>query len=198
MLLQHHQQGSFTTSSLLSSSSSSSPSPSVPISSPSDHHHPLHLPFKHRDSYTDNASDDLDEAFFLQQMTQSLPECNDTQPPLDSLSPSAPEFYHKDTTMTPNTMNNQKPRKRREMQAITKLVETRDNPYLDGHFWRNNGNTIQKKTGNKSVYFKCSNSTKGCPVNKTSTYCQETGEYLIKYRGEHLPECGKVQHIVEV
>ncbi|KAG1054764.1 hypothetical protein G6F43_003230 [Rhizopus delemar] len=90
-----------------------------------------------------------------------------------------------------------KPRRRREMQAISKIVETRENPYNDGFFWKNNGNTIQKKTGNKSIYYKCSNSTKGCPVNKTVT-AKENGEYLIKYRGEHLPDCGKVQRIVDV
>ncbi|KAI8342779.1 hypothetical protein BC941DRAFT_413809 [Chlamydoabsidia padenii] len=84
--------------------------------------------------------------------------------------------------------NSTRPRRRREMQAITKIVETRDYPYLDGHSWRNNGNTVQKKTGNKSVYYKCANSIKGCGVNKTLTW-RGNGEYLIKYRGEHLPEC---------
>jgi hypothetical protein len=54
----------------------------------------------------------------------------------------------------------QRPRRRREMQAITKIVETREYPYVDGFFWKNNGNTIQKKTGNKSVYYKCYNSSK--------------------------------------
>ncbi|KAF7723466.1 hypothetical protein EC973_002020 [Apophysomyces ossiformis] len=91
----------------------------------------------------------------------------------------------------------QRPRRRREMQAITKIVETREYPYMDGYFWKNNGNTVQKKTGNKSVYYKCSNSSKGCPVNKTVTW-KENGEYLIKYRGEHLADCGKVQRIVDM
>ncbi|KAI7880160.1 hypothetical protein K492DRAFT_207709 [Lichtheimia hyalospora FSU 10163] len=89
------------------------------------------------------------------------------------------------------------PRRRREMQAITKIVETREYPYMDGFFWKNNGNTVQKKTGNKSIYYKCSNSSKGCPVNKTVTW-KENGEFLIKYRGEHLPECGKVERIIDV
>ncbi|KAI9313189.1 hypothetical protein BX666DRAFT_1980496 [Dichotomocladium elegans] len=83
------------------------------------------------------------------------------------------------------------------MQAITKIVETREYPYMDGYFWKNNGNTVQKKTGNKSIYYKCSNSSKGCPVNKTVSW-KENGEYLIKYRGEHLSECGKVQRIIDV
>lgn len=90
-----------------------------------------------------------------------------------------------------------RPRRRREMQAITKIVETREYPYVDGYFWKNNGNTVQKKTGNKSVYYKCSNSNKGCPVNKTVTW-KDQGEYLIKYRGEHLLDCNKVQRIVDV
>ncbi|KAI9482868.1 MAG: hypothetical protein EXX96DRAFT_615869 [Benjaminiella poitrasii] len=101
------------------------------------------------------------------------------------------------TTTSSSSQQQQRPRRRREMQAISKIVETRDYPYVDGYFWKNNGNTIQKKTGNKSVYYKCSNSSKGCPVNKTVTW-KENGEYLIKYRGEHLPECGKVQRIVDM
>lgn len=46
------------------------------------------------------------------------------------------------------------------MQAITKIVETTEFPYDDRHFWKNNGNTVQKKTGCKSVYYKCANSCK--------------------------------------
>ncbi|KAI8335626.1 hypothetical protein BD560DRAFT_414124 [Blakeslea trispora] len=87
-----------------------------------------------------------------------------------------------------------KPRRRREMQAITKIVETREFPYVDNYFWKNNGNTVQKKTGCKSIYYKCSNSNKGCTVNKTVT-ARPNGEYLIKYRGCHLPECGRVERI---
>lgn len=34
----------------------------------------------------------------------------------------------------------------------------------------------------------------GCPVNKTVT-ARPNGEYLIKYRGVHLPECGHVERI---
>ncbi|KAI8997369.1 hypothetical protein BDB01DRAFT_770862 [Pilobolus umbonatus] len=92
---------------------------------------------------------------------------------------------------------NNKPRRRREMQAITKIVETREFPYVDNYFWKNNGNTIQKKTGCKSIYYKCSNSNKGCSVNKTVT-ARTNGDYLIKYRGTHLPECGKVERICEL
>ncbi|KAI8067589.1 hypothetical protein BC940DRAFT_301105 [Gongronella butleri] len=90
-----------------------------------------------------------------------------------------------------------KPRRRREMQAITKIVETREMPYMDNYFWRNNGNTTQKKTGCRSIYYKCSNSNKGCPVNKTVTE-RPNGEYLIKYRGNHLAECNMVERIRDV
>ncbi|ORX46713.1 hypothetical protein DM01DRAFT_1339373 [Hesseltinella vesiculosa] len=89
-----------------------------------------------------------------------------------------------------------RPRRRREMQAITKIVETREYPYVDGYNWRNNGNTIQKKTGNKSVYYKCANSIKGCTVNKTLTW-RGSGEYIIKYRGEHLPDCAQAQRVAQ-
>lgn len=92
------------------------------------------------------------------------------------------------------SVSGNKPRRRREMQAITKIVETREFPYVDNYFWKNNGNTVQKKTGCKSIYYKCSNSNKGCSVNKTVT-ARPNGEYLIKYRGCHLPECGRVERI---
>ncbi|KAI7883020.1 hypothetical protein K492DRAFT_175774 [Lichtheimia hyalospora FSU 10163] len=91
----------------------------------------------------------------------------------------------------------ERPRKRREMQAITKIVETREFPYQDNYFWKNNGNTTQKKTGCKSIYYKCSNSNKGCPVNKTVT-ARPNGEYLIKYRGLHLSECGRVERVCDL
>ncbi|KAF9579214.1 hypothetical protein BGW38_004616, partial [Lunasporangiospora selenospora] len=57
-------------------------------------------------------------------------------------------------------------RKRREMQPVNQIVES-DEPYQDPYLWKNNGNTTQKKTGCKSIYYKCSNSTSGCTVNKT-------------------------------
>ncbi|CAO3668119.1 unnamed protein product [Umbelopsis ramanniana] len=88
-------------------------------------------------------------------------------------------------------------RKRREMQSITKVVETRDFPYNDEYLWKNNGNTVHKGSGEKSIYYKCSNSSKGCPVNKTVTF-KKNGEYVIKYRGEHLDDCNRVKRIVDV
>lgn len=88
-------------------------------------------------------------------------------------------------------------RRRREMQAITTIIETREFPYYDDYLWKNNGNTIHKKTGYKSIYYKCSNSSKGCPVNKTVTF-KENGEYLIKYRGQHLAECNRIKRITDL
>jgi hypothetical protein len=66
----------------------------------------------------------------------------------------------KEETTTEEDEDMNKPRRRREMQAITKIVETREFPYVDNYFWKNNGNTVQKKTGCKSIYYKCSNSNK--------------------------------------
>ncbi|KAF9100384.1 hypothetical protein BGX27_000417 [Mortierella sp. AM989] len=80
-------------------------------------------------------------------------------------------------------------RKRREMQPVNKIVESTE-PIVDLYLWKNNGNTTQKKTGCKSVYYKCSNSPGGCTVNKTVTE-KEGGGYITKYRGEHLEECIK-------
>ncbi|KAI7877101.1 uncharacterized protein EV154DRAFT_525632 [Mucor mucedo] len=88
-------------------------------------------------------------------------------------------------------------RRRREMQAITTIIETREFPYYDDYLWKNNGNTVHKKTGYKSIYYKCSNSSKGCPVNKTVTF-KENGEYLIKYRGQHLNECNRIKRITDL
>ncbi|KAI8069562.1 hypothetical protein BC940DRAFT_296977 [Gongronella butleri] len=79
-------------------------------------------------------------------------------------------------------------RRRREMQSISMIIETKEFPYEDGYHWKNNGNTVHKKTGQRSIYYKCSNGAKGCPVNKTVTF-KDNDEYLIKYRGKHLDDC---------
>ncbi|KAI8987048.1 hypothetical protein BDB01DRAFT_842463 [Pilobolus umbonatus] len=97
---------------------------------------------------------------------------------------------------TPNTHRINK-RRRREMQAITTIIETKEYPYNDDYLWKNNGNTVHKKTGYKSIYYKCSNSAKGCPVNKTITF-KENEEYLIKYRGQHLVECNRINRITDL
>ncbi|KAK4510020.1 uncharacterized protein ATC70_006189 [Mucor velutinosus] len=88
-------------------------------------------------------------------------------------------------------------RRRREMQAISMIIETREFPYNDEYVWKNNGNTIHKNTGQKSIYYKCSNSMMGCPVNKTVTF-RDNGEYLIKYRGNHLDDCNKIKRVVSI
>ncbi|KAF1806046.1 hypothetical protein FB192DRAFT_1419173 [Mucor lusitanicus] len=94
-------------------------------------------------------------------------------------------------------MTNRPRRRRREMQAISMIIETREFPYNDEYVWKNNGNTIHKNTGQKSIYYKCSNSMMGCPVNKTVTF-RENGEYLIKYRGNHLNDCNKIKRVVNI
>ncbi|KAF7727470.1 hypothetical protein EC973_007448 [Apophysomyces ossiformis] len=91
----------------------------------------------------------------------------------------------------------QRRRQRRKMQAITMIIETREFPYNDKYLWKNNGNTVHKRSGLRSIYYKCSNSTKGCLVNKTVTI-KGNGEYLIKYRGDHLDECKMVKRIVDI
>ncbi|KAI9255542.1 hypothetical protein BY458DRAFT_519929 [Sporodiniella umbellata] len=99
---------------------------------------------------------------------------------------------------SPPTETIQLSRKRkREIQAITTIIETKEFPYSDDYLWKNNGNTIHKKSGLKSIYYKCSNGTKGCPVNKTVTF-KQNGEYLIKYRGDHLSECNRIKRITHL
>ncbi|KAI7895575.1 uncharacterized protein EV154DRAFT_413289 [Mucor mucedo] len=86
-------------------------------------------------------------------------------------------------------------RRRREMQPITMIIETKEFPYNDDYVWKNNGNTTHKSTGQKSIYYKCSNSNAGCSVNKTVSF-RSNGEYLIKYRGFHLHECCKIKRVM--
>ncbi|KAI9314956.1 hypothetical protein BX666DRAFT_2138980 [Dichotomocladium elegans] len=88
-------------------------------------------------------------------------------------------------------------RRRREMQAITMVIETREFPYNDDYLWKNNGNTIHKGSGNRSIYYKCANNAKGCPVNKTVTF-KDNGEYLIKYRGKHIDNCSRIKRVVDI
>ncbi|KAL9540809.1 hypothetical protein PS6_010589 [Mucor atramentarius] len=120
-------------------------------------------------------------------------------PSLSTSAPANTNLFPPPTTSLSYNSRPQEPvqkisRRRRSMQAITKIVETTEFPYDDRHFWKNNGNTVQKKTGCKSVYYKCANSCKGCPVNKTVVE-QPDGSYIIKYRGDHISECSQVEHI---
>ncbi|OZJ06651.1 hypothetical protein BZG36_00271 [Bifiguratus adelaidae] len=91
----------------------------------------------------------------------------------------------------------QKPKRQRNrtIQPVTTIIETRDPNNTDNFIWKNNGNTVQRKTGCRSVYYKCCFAgTTGCCVNKTVT-SRPNGTYLVKYRGEHLPTCGQVTKI---
>lgn len=51
-------------------------------------------------------------------------------------------------------------RRKRAIQAITTIIETKEFPYSDDYLWKNNGNTTHRKSGLKSVYYKCSNSAR--------------------------------------
>ena len=62
-----------------------------------------------------------------------------------------------------NGVDQKRKRKRREMQPVNKIVDSAE-PHIDQFLWKNNGNTTQKKTGCKSIYYKCSNSASGCTV----------------------------------
>ncbi|ORX89393.1 hypothetical protein K493DRAFT_318726 [Basidiobolus meristosporus CBS 931.73] len=108
---------------------------------------------------------------------------------LDSIHNSAtPLAPNSNASQFPHSKPDKKKRNRKAMLPISMIVETKEFPYLDNYVWLNNGNTIQKKTGLRSTYYKCANWHKGCSVNKTVS-SQGDGAYIIKYRGEHLPEC---------
>ncbi|KAG1110573.1 hypothetical protein G6F42_015290 [Rhizopus arrhizus] len=68
-----------------------------------------------------------------------------------------PRSNHPPKQACPDLANRPR-RRRREMQAISMIIETREFPYNDDYVWKNNGNTIHKSTGQKSIYYKCSNS----------------------------------------
>ncbi|KAK9703382.1 hypothetical protein K7432_010766 [Basidiobolus ranarum] len=107
-----------------------------------------------------------------------VPDSNHNSIPVSNLST---QFGH--------PKPDKKKRNRKAMLPISMIIETKEFPYPDNFVWLNNGNTIQKKTGLRSTYYKCANWHKGCSVNKTVS-SQGDGTYIIKYRGEHLPECG--------
>ncbi|KAI8993190.1 hypothetical protein BDB01DRAFT_775511 [Pilobolus umbonatus] len=122
--------------------------------------------------------------------------------PMNPISASAPTtspmFLFPLSPPSADKMSLERSRRKRSIQAVTKIVETREFPYNDHYVWRNNGNTNQKKTGCRSTYHKCWNHHKGCMANKTVIE-QVNGCYVIKYRGDHLSECTQcieVLHIV--
>ncbi|OBZ88597.1 hypothetical protein A0J61_03354 [Choanephora cucurbitarum] len=130
----------------------------------------------------------------LPKIQYTLPQPHVFQKPhasMEKLPPMAAGSAHSDLDLPAQK------RRRREMQAITTIIETREFPYNDDYLWKNNGNTVHKKSGFKSIYYKCTNSIKGCPVNKTVTF-KDNGEHLIKYRGQHLPECNRIKRISDL
>lgn len=64
------------------------------------------------------------------------------------------------TPSTASLVHAKRRRRRQKMQAVTKTVETRDFPYHDDYLWKNNGNTVHKASGTKSIYYKCANHPK--------------------------------------
>ncbi|KAI8138968.1 hypothetical protein BJV82DRAFT_276871 [Fennellomyces sp. T-0311] len=183
--------------------SSSGPSPNEPYAYNSNP--PLQLPMSQENEHRDKRRSLQEESI------NNLSQENKTHiyhyyygpnPPNKLPLPPAPQ-----STMTaassmsniPNPIQNRPfaKRRRREMQAITMIIETREFPYNDDYLWKNNGNTIHKGSGNKSIYYKCANNQKGCPVNKTVTF-KDNGEYLIKYRGKHLDDCSRIKRVVDV
>ncbi|ORX96093.1 hypothetical protein K493DRAFT_218105 [Basidiobolus meristosporus CBS 931.73] len=120
----------------------------------------------------------------------SIPGFVPLSSPIDSISPSLSSRINNTSTVHPiRTKPDKKKRNRKAMLPISMIVETKEFPYQDSFVWLNNGNTIQKKTGLRSTYYKCANWHRGCSVNKTVS-SQGEGTYLIKYRGDHLAECG--------
>ncbi|KAI8882128.1 hypothetical protein K501DRAFT_251956 [Backusella circina FSU 941] len=90
---------------------------------------------------------------------QSLPsprfEDSDKPPALATLPPISSSKHR-----SLSTDSNGNKRRKREMQAITTIIETKEFPYNDDYLWKNNGNTVHKKSGFKSIYYKCTNSSK--------------------------------------
>ncbi|KAI9027511.1 hypothetical protein CLU79DRAFT_717037 [Phycomyces nitens] len=167
---------------------------------PSDYrrHEPFH-PYKSQPS-TKQSLQSLEPPVNLETKSHSLLSSGipPPSPPIESTgfqpqSTTAKQTHQREASPVDTSSK----RKRREMQAITTIIETREFPYNDNYLWKNNGNTIHKKTGHKSIYYKCSNSGKGCLVNKTVTF-RENGEHLIKYRGQHLSECSRIKRIIDI
>lgn len=78
--------------------------------------------------------------------------------PLDQSS--ATTTTRSTTSTTSSLVQAKRRRRRQKMQAVTKTVETRDFPYHDDYLWKNNGNTVHKASGTKSIYYKCANHPK--------------------------------------
>lgn len=106
---------------------------------------------------------------------QKRPYPDEDTPPISSLPsfahpvsnpphklPIPPHPYHSFDSRKKQE-DSQKPRakrRRREMQPITMIIETREFPYNDEYLWKNNGNTVHRTSGNRSIYYKCANNNK--------------------------------------
>ncbi|KAG0224721.1 hypothetical protein BGX31_007877 [Mortierella sp. GBA43] len=155
------------------------------------HHHQQH------DQGNSNSSTSASSAHAHSGSTSSsTSSTSNAQPP-----PPPPKSHHRSTSSTSSlagasggaaAADAKRKRKRREMQPVKETIYTDHDPYVDQYLWKNNGNTTQKKTGCKSIYYKCSNSANGCTVNKTVTE-REGGGYVTKYRGVHLDDCARLK-----
>lgn len=102
---------------------------------------------------------------------------NDAQSPntIDSQRFLKPKAYANPTNLDPSSIANDcsinqlstiKKRRKRDVQAITMIVQTKEFPYNDQHEWKNNGNTVNKNSGKRSIYYKCVNSRSVGNINK--------------------------------
>ncbi|CAO3653901.1 unnamed protein product [Mucor hiemalis] len=106
---------------------------------------------------------DIIDAYQNTNLTNSLRKDVDNSEKL--LLPPNP--LHKSPNLMQSTSRPR--RRRREMQPITMIIETKDFPYNDDYVWKNNGNTIHKRSGQKSIYYKCSNSNAVCNQSKVNS-----------------------------
>lgn len=106
---------------------------------------------------------DIIDAYQNTNLTNSLRKDVDNSEKL--LLPPNP--LHKSPNLMQSTSRPR--RRRREMQPITMIIETKDFPYNDDYVWKNNGNTIHKSSGQKSIYYKCSNSNAVCNQSKVNS-----------------------------
>ncbi|CAO3680548.1 unnamed protein product [Umbelopsis vinacea] len=159
---------------------------------PDDHHDPrMATPtYWVDDEYERSSNSPVTSSLRSYQMSSSSSRKHPLSPPLSS-SNSIDERH---SNPEQDSVDGHRTRRRREMQPITNIIETSEFPYQDGYCWKNNG--TNRKTGNKSIYYKCSSSNNGCPVNKT-VLDRGNGTFVIKYRGEHLPECASVRQIFD-
>ncbi|KAI8581447.1 hypothetical protein K450DRAFT_233134 [Umbelopsis ramanniana AG] len=142
------------------------------------------------DEFERSSTSTLTSSLRSYQMSSPPSRKHPLSPPLSSSN----SIDERQSNAEHDSIDSHRTRRRREMQPITNIIETTEFPYQDGYCWKNNG--TNRKTGNKSIYYKCSSSNNGCPVNKT-VLDRGNGTFVIKYRGEHLPECASVRQIFD-